>query len=230
MKEVSYVQKEDKKVNNQYRFVSHDAVVAKIRPALIEAGIVMVPTVKCWVQNGDRTEATIAVDFVNADKPDDKVTIEAFGFGVDKQDKGPGKAVSYACKYAILKAFALETGDDPERDNIDHNTNGNGKKPESKQDGLKQAASQDDFMDKAAKDLGGGKEVETTAWDVLNSHLDSVVGDSKTKRKNKMAKFANNAGIRKPFDDKALHVLDNFTADEMGKIVEANQDELAIPF
>lgn len=31
-------------------------------------------------------------------------------------DKGPGKAISYAVKYAYLKAFALETGDDPDHD------------------------------------------------------------------------------------------------------------------
>jgi hypothetical protein len=31
-------------------------------------------------------------------------------------DKGPGKAVSYAFKYALLKVFCLETGDDPDND------------------------------------------------------------------------------------------------------------------
>ena len=36
MAEVSYIQKEDKKVNDQYKFVSHDAVAAKVREALIK--------------------------------------------------------------------------------------------------------------------------------------------------------------------------------------------------
>src|SRR5574343_346456 len=91
MKDVGYIQKGDKTVNNQYRFVSHDSVTAKLR-----------------------------VEFINVDEPSDRVTINAFGYGIDPQDKGPGKAVSYAVKYAYLKAFALETGDDPERDSIDH--------------------------------------------------------------------------------------------------------------
>lgn len=120
MNDVSYVQKEDKKVNNQYTFVSHDAVTAKIRPALLKHGIMPVVSVKAHVQDGNRTEATIVVRFVNVDQPEDAIEVESFGYGIDPQDKGPGKAVSYAFKYALLKVFCLETGDDPERDNIEY--------------------------------------------------------------------------------------------------------------
>jgi len=120
MAELNYVRKTDKKVNNQYTFVTHDAVSEAIHPLLVKHGIVMLPSVTGWKQDGNRTEADVTVAFVNADKPDDKVEIKTFGFGIDPQDKGPGKAVSYATKYAVLKTFVLETGDDPERDSIDH--------------------------------------------------------------------------------------------------------------
>ena len=120
MRDVSYVQKADQKVNGQYRFVTHDAVTAKVREALVKHGIVSVVSVKSHAQDGNRTEVDVAVDFVNVDAPDDRVSIHAFGYGIDPQDKGPGKAISYAVKYAYLKAFALETGDDPERDSINH--------------------------------------------------------------------------------------------------------------
>jgi hypothetical protein len=40
--------------------------------------------------------------------------VETFGYGVDAQDKGPGKAMSYGVKYALLKVLGLETGDDPD--------------------------------------------------------------------------------------------------------------------
>ena len=33
---------------------------------------------------------------------------------MDNADKAPGKAISYAFKYALLKTFALETGEDEE--------------------------------------------------------------------------------------------------------------------
>jgi hypothetical protein len=118
MAEVSYVQKEDKKVNNQYTFVSHDAVIAKLRPALIKHGIVVVPTVVDAKQEGNTTVCQYRVTFVNVDNPQDAVTIDTLGYGVDPQDKGPGKAMSYAYKYAMLKLFCLETGDDPEKDSI----------------------------------------------------------------------------------------------------------------
>lgn len=45
MDKVSYVQKENKKVNNQYTFVSHDAVTSAIQPFLVEFGVVAVPSV-----------------------------------------------------------------------------------------------------------------------------------------------------------------------------------------
>jgi hypothetical protein len=120
MAEVEYVQKEDRKVNNQYTFVSHDAVTAKVRKAFVNHGIVSVPRVIKHYSEGNRTTVDIEVDFVNIDEPEDKITVPCFGYGIDPQDKGPGKAMSYAVKYAYLKVLALETGDDPERDNIDH--------------------------------------------------------------------------------------------------------------
>lgn len=120
MKQVSYVQKENKKVNGQYSYVSHDAVTALVRGALVDNGIVAVPTVKKHSQDGNRTTVELQVDFVNIDNPDETVSTVSYGQGVDNQDKGIGKAYSYAYKYAMLKMFALETGEDPERDNIDH--------------------------------------------------------------------------------------------------------------
>jgi hypothetical protein len=120
MGEIDYIQKTDKKVNNQYTFVTHDAVTKALHPLFVKHGIVAIPRVTGWKQDGNRTEVNMEVDFVNVSKPEDKVIVPCFGFGIDAQDKGVGKAVSYATKYAMLKLFMLETGDDPERDSIDH--------------------------------------------------------------------------------------------------------------
>ena len=121
MEQVKYIQKEDKKVNNQYTFVSHDAVTAKTRQAFIDNGVNVKPTIVSHTQNGNRTEMVIDVEFINIDKPEDKINTTSIGYGIDGQDKGPGKAYSYAYKYAILKTLMLETGDDPERELIEHN-------------------------------------------------------------------------------------------------------------
>lgn len=61
-----------------------------------------------------RTETTYR--FVNIDNPDEFVETVVYGDGVDTGDKAPGKAMTYADKYALMKAYKLSTGDDPDKD------------------------------------------------------------------------------------------------------------------
>lgn len=113
MKEISYVQKE-KKNGMKYSIVSHDAVTALVRPSLVRHGITYFPAGLDVKQTGNRTEVVVRVQFTNADDPADLISVISVGYGIDDQDKGPGKALSYAVKYALLKAFGLESGDDPD--------------------------------------------------------------------------------------------------------------------
>lgn len=113
MAEVDYVQKEKKQGMN-YSIVSHDAVTAKCRPILQKHGIVYYPHGLAVNQSGNRTEAIFQVRFENIDDRSDFIDVSTFGYGVDAQDKGPGKAMSYGVKYALLKVLGLETGDDPD--------------------------------------------------------------------------------------------------------------------
>lgn len=120
MQAVSYVQKEAKKSGMQYSFVSHDSVTALLRPHFVEQGVVYYPHSLTVVVDGNRVQMQGVVRFVNIDNPVDVMDVHSYGFGIDSQDKGPGKAMSYLVKYALLKATGLETGDDPERDSINH--------------------------------------------------------------------------------------------------------------
>lgn len=52
--------------------------------------------------------------FVNIDNPADYMETTSYGDGVDSQDKSPGKAMTYADKYALMKAYKVSTGDDPD--------------------------------------------------------------------------------------------------------------------
>lgn len=113
MAEVDYIQKEKKQGMN-YSIVSHDAVTAKVRPILQRQGVVYYPRDLRISQNGNRTEALFTVRFENIDDRSDFIDVETLGYGVDSQDKGPGKAISYGVKYALLKLLGLETGDDPD--------------------------------------------------------------------------------------------------------------------
>lgn len=126
MEKVAYVQK-DKEVKGDggYMAVTHDMVTAVVRPHFVEAGIVISPRVvsAAMVDTGRRSskgnpamryEGRFQIDFVNADNPEDRITIDIDAHADDYGDKAPGKAISYATKYAILKLLMLETGENDE--------------------------------------------------------------------------------------------------------------------
>lgn len=122
-KAISYVQK-DKAVSTgggSYKAVTHDAVTAMVREHMVKHGIVCFPVLLDSLMNakeGDakqaRYEATYDFYFVNVDEPNDKFAIRVQAHAMDNADKAPGKALSYAKKYAILKLFEIETGEDEE--------------------------------------------------------------------------------------------------------------------
>lgn len=121
--QIGYVQK-DANVQGQYKAVRHDAVTATLRPYLVKAGIVTTQTLikSAVVDSGTTTkngipilryEATYLVGFHNSEG-DDMVSVEVEAHALDQGDKAPGKAMSYAKKYAYLKEFDIETGEDEE--------------------------------------------------------------------------------------------------------------------
>lgn len=123
-KKVAYLQK-DKEVGGKYKAVTHDAVTAAVREHLIEHEILVVPrlreseSVVTGVSTAKgipyiRYEATYAVEFVDCANPADKLAVVLDAHAMDEGDKAPGKAISYATKYAMLKLFTIETGDDEE--------------------------------------------------------------------------------------------------------------------
>ena len=122
-KKISYIRK-DKRVDS-YMAVTHDAVTGETRDMFIECGIIVVPheTESKTCETGTvtakgtpfiRFEAKYRIDFVNIDKPDDLVSVEFTAHALDHGDKAPGKAHSYAVKYAILKILQIETGEHEE--------------------------------------------------------------------------------------------------------------------
>ena len=123
-KSITYIQK-DKSVSagpaGSYRAVTHDAVTGMIRQHLVEHGIIIAPTLIDSVfhakEEGAKQRlysASYDVRFINMDAPDECVTIRIEAHALDNGDKAPGKAISYATKYAILKLFNIETGEDEE--------------------------------------------------------------------------------------------------------------------
>lgn len=120
---IAYVQK-DKAVSTgqgSYKAVTHDQVTAMVRQHMMDAGIVCFPVLvesqSLPKEEGSkqfRYEATYDFTFVNAEVPEDRLTIRIQAHAMDNADKAPGKALSYAKKYAVLKLFEIETGEDEE--------------------------------------------------------------------------------------------------------------------
>lgn len=54
--------------------------------------------------------------FVNIDIPEQYIDITSYADGIDTGDKATGKAMTYADKYALMKAYKISTGDDPDKD------------------------------------------------------------------------------------------------------------------
>ena len=59
--------------------------------------------------------------FINIDNPEDRYTTIVFSEGIDPGDKGSGKAMTYADKYALMKAYKISTGDDPDQNPSEEN-------------------------------------------------------------------------------------------------------------
>lgn len=118
--------------NSQYKAVGEADVLAAVKPIENEFGIYSYPLKRELVSTNEFTTTSeyngttkekitifmrikTVYRFVNIDNPNDFVDVETFGDGVDAQDKAPGKAMTYADKYALLKAYKIETGDDPDQ-------------------------------------------------------------------------------------------------------------------
>lgn len=117
---------------SQYKAVGEADVLSAVKPVEIKYGVYSYPVNRNIVEtnilttkteyNGEVTEKNqlfmrleTIYRFVNMDKPTEYIDITTYGDGVDSQDKAPGKAMTYSDKYALLKAYKIETGDDPDQ-------------------------------------------------------------------------------------------------------------------
>lgn len=118
-----------------YKALTDEKVLAAVRPALVAAGLVILP-VKMEQQRTDEqvkaydgstktnriTDVSVTYRIINVEDPKDYVEVVSAGTGVDTQDKGIGKAMTYAKKYAILNSFLIPSGEDTDQISSDKYT------------------------------------------------------------------------------------------------------------
>lgn len=123
--QIGYVQKTKTVSGQGYKAVTHDEVTGMVRAHLIKAGVNTVQTLmeSTFEDTGQKTKSgtpiylytgDYLVSFVNSDDPEDLLILSIEAQALDFGDKAPGKAMSYAKKYAYLKTFDIETGEDEE--------------------------------------------------------------------------------------------------------------------
>jgi len=124
MSDVEYIQKTGFNQFHKYKYATEADVAAAFGKAMQKHNVFMFPSIlerhcQNYQTRGNKESFLITVKlqvtFVDADSGECFTSI-FYGDGSDPDDKGVYKAITGAQKYALMKTFMVETGDDPERD------------------------------------------------------------------------------------------------------------------
>lgn len=112
-----------------YRAVSEVDILNAVKPLEVKYGVYSYPVSRELVtdeilqsetQYGTKTTFFSRIKttyrFVNVDDPEDYIETQTYSECIDSQDKGSGKGMTYGDKYALMKAYKIVTGEDPDKD------------------------------------------------------------------------------------------------------------------
>ena len=114
---------------SQYKAVGEADVLAAVKPTEEKYKVYSYPVSRRVIESNVLTSLDkdgnekrqlfmrleVVYRFVNMENPEEYIDITTYGDGVDPGDKAPGKAMTYADKYALLKAYKIITGDDTDQ-------------------------------------------------------------------------------------------------------------------
>lgn len=115
--QVGAVGKDDRNAQQGFNFRGIDAVINAVAPALIDAGVTILPNVRTYdhgsVEVGSRrtpmSHARVVVEYTFVGPEGDALTCSAPGEAMDSGDKATAKAMSVAYRTALLQALSLPT-------------------------------------------------------------------------------------------------------------------------
>jgi len=113
--------------NYSYKAVSDAVVTLQVKRAEEKNKLLSIPIKQELIKSefikqmrGDK-ESIVHIDnikmtlrIIDLEDTTQFIDIESFGKGIDSGDKGFGKASTYARKYALLNAYKIATGEDPD--------------------------------------------------------------------------------------------------------------------
>lgn len=202
MAAVSYAQKQGENTFHNYKYVTEADAIAALRPAMVTEGLILIPSTE-RVQTDETGNTHIVVQYRLYHAPSGEcIHFNVPGSGNDMAkngkvgDKGVYKALTGASKYALLKTFLMETGEDPEVAS-DHDKQAVGKHTEEEEQALKQwlviAGTLIEHAQKATID-----SVLNDTWRMNHEHIETMrtshpeiftkVRNAFTKRKEELAK------------------------------------------
>lgn len=116
MKAVNHIQKDDtvSYKSTNYKALSEEKVTAIMREKMIEQKLIVFPVKQDFRKDGHISHVDVTYRIVDTETGD-SIEVTSCGDGADTQDKGAGKAMTYAYKYMWLRTFAIPTGEDPDK-------------------------------------------------------------------------------------------------------------------
>ena len=109
---------------NKYKAVSESSVLNEIKPLLKKHNLIIIPEIveeSKEFQEATRKDGSVVINvfttvtvtwrIADVDSGENR-TLQSIGYGVDTQDKGSGKAMTYAYKMLLQKTFCLFSGED----------------------------------------------------------------------------------------------------------------------
>ncbi len=128
MKEVTNIEKKMNvgSASFSYKAISDSMVRDQVKDSMVKNGLVIVPTgvtakttTDRWDEGGKSkqsilTEATTT--YLLMHDSGESIPLAGYGQGVDTQDKGAGKATTYALKNVLLDTFLIIKGEDMDTD------------------------------------------------------------------------------------------------------------------
>lgn len=114
--------------NGSYKAVSERDIIDNVKPLEAKHGVYSFPVSRETLESerlesetkyGTKTTFYTRIKtvyrFVNVEDPSDFIETVTFSVGLDSGDKGDGKAMTYGDKYALMKAYKISTGEDPDQ-------------------------------------------------------------------------------------------------------------------
>lgn len=140
--EINYLKKDDNvgMGKNSYKAISNEKVISVVSKKMADYGVVVYPIKQEYTRTDETvtgidyktqkevekinriSDVNVVYRFINIHNKDEFFDTVASGTGVDTQDKGIGKAQTYAFKNMLLKVFLIPTGEDTDKIHSDDYT------------------------------------------------------------------------------------------------------------